>query len=359
MISGDGFSWTQAIVLAITISGVHEASRFSLDARKPTRLGAGLLVRTSLGSLAGAGVAIVAGLIALRFLDDEPSVLWIPVALAVISLPLFAARLFEVIVPRLSRRPQGPPAPVMLGVSAFAAVAVVVVVTVAAQQRAIDRRSDVVPRDTPTPLDPSELSELYPEQISGGLATLFGLFLVAAVLGLLYGALNRRQLLLVQDDIELDLDDSRFAFSLPDPAELEDVGLDIGRTVELIDALLVDLDTETDPGRAIRFAYARVEQQLAAVDLAPGESETAQEFLHRALPALGDGTGLRRLTDVFEQARFATVAVTEDHRAGARDALQSLQGQLQVLTRRHLEERSAQGADEAADGGARRPGVRP
>ena len=81
IVAGDEFSWVQAVVLAITISGVHEASRFSLDARKPTRLGAGLLIRTSLSSLAGTGVAIVAGVIIRPALTDDPCGLLDPLSL--------------------------------------------------------------------------------------------------------------------------------------------------------------------------------------------------------------------------------------------------------------------------------------
>lgn len=101
----------------------------------------------------------------------------------------------------------------------------------------------------------------------------------------------------------------------------------------LIHGLLLDLDAEPDPGRAIRFAYARVEDRLSEVDLAPREAETPHEYLERALPALGGGKALSRLTDLFEQARYSTQPVTESMRDDARSTLENLQLQLeQVVT---------------------------
>ncbi len=330
IVAGDEYSWVQAIVLAITISGVHEASRFSLDARKPTRLGAGLLIRTSLSALPGAGVAIIAGVIVRPALTDDPSVYWVPAALAATALLLFAARFHETVSQRLSNPGGRIGKPIALAGSGLAAVGIVVVVAMGAQYRAAS--SDDGPALEPTTnVASTDLGQLAPEQLSSSLATLFGMFLAAAILGLLYGALNRRQLMLVQDDIEFDLDDSRFAFSLPDPAELDDAGLDIGRTANLIQGLLADLESEADPGRAIRFAYARVEAQLAEVDLAPAESETAHEFLRRALPALGDGAALGQLTSLFERARFSESPVTEGMRGDARETLTELRAQLEQL----------------------------
>ncbi len=328
IVAGDELSWIRAIVLAVVISGVHETSRFSLDARKPTRLGAGLLVRTSLGLLVGTTVAIAAGIVVRQFLANDPPSLLVPLGIGAIALLLFATRLFELLerfAARLGRFG-------LAGGAWVLAVAVVVTVALGAQHRRMNR-TDGAPVPEPTPLTSSEIKSLYPEQVSGSLAMLFGMFLTAAVLGLLYGAFNRRQLLLVQDDIESDLDDARFSLSLPDSAELDDAGLDIDRTARLIHGLLLDLDGEPDPGRAIRFAYARVEDQLSEVDLAPRDAETPHEFLVRALPALGGGEALSGLTALFEHARYSDQPVTEGMRDDARSALGTLQHQLeQVIT---------------------------
>ncbi len=341
IVSGDDFSWIQAIVLAIVISGVHETSRFSLDARKPTRLGAGLLVRTSLGSLVGTTVAIAAGVIVRQFLTDDPSSLWVPLGIGAIALLLFATRLFEVLGRRVDRFGGAVPA----ATAWFLAVVVVVTVALAAQHRRVGR-SNGVPAPEAAPSTSSEIRSLYPAEVSGSLATLFGMFLAAAVLGLIYGAFNRRQLLLVQDDIEFDLDDARFSLSLPDAAELDDAGLDVERTARLIQGLLVDLDAEPDPGRAIRFAYARVEDQLSEVDLAPREAETPHEYLQRALPALGGGQALARLTNLFEQARYSTQPVTEAMRDDARSALGNLQRQLEDAVAAWGQSMDHEGADQ-------------
>ena len=157
------------------------------------------------------------------------------------------------------------------------------------------------------------------------------MLLAAALLGLLYGALNRRQLMLVQDDIEFDLDDSRLCLLAPRPRRTRRCRSRHRPHCEPHTGPARRPGVRGRPGRAIRFAYARVEAQLAEVDLAPSESETAHEFLRRALPALGDGVALGRLTTLFERARFSENPVTEGVRGDAREALTQLRRQLEQL----------------------------
>ena len=96
----------------------------------------------------------------------------------------------------------------------------------------------------------------------------------------------------------------------------------------MLDDLVGDLESEPDPGRAIRYAYAKVEQQFAALGIQRMESETAHEYMSRALPVLGDGGSLHLLTGLFERARFSEKPVPETMRDEARQALESLRAQI-------------------------------
>lgn len=329
---GDELLLPRAVILAVTIVVVHETARFSLDARKPTRLGAGLLLRTSLGG--GLAIVVVTGaaLVIRAITTTDPALFWVPLALIAMSMPLFATRLVELTTDRIAIPPV-----VSATVGAVLAAAVVIVVATGAQNRE-DVTDGMV---TNQPLQASEPPPTFDTAaVSGSLATLIGMFVAAGVLGLLYGAYHKQQILLEQDDIDLDLDDSRFSLSLPDTADVEDAGLDIAATETLLEGLLVDLDGEPDPGRAIRYAYANIEQQLAVLGIERSESETAHEFMGRALPVLGEGASLDQLTNLFERARFSEKPVPESMRTDARAALETLRRQIAVAPRPEPEEAS-------------------
>lgn len=325
---GEKIELARAVILALTIIVVHESARFSLDARKPTRLGAGLLLRTSLGGALAIAVVAIVSFILVPISNTEPSAAWVPIGLAAIAVPLLALRGVELLTDRITI--SAIPSAVIGGAIA---VAVVAMVATGAQNREDvtdslrDGGSTVVAERAEAP------PPFYPEAVSGSLATLIGMFVGAGILGLLYGAFHRDQILLEQDDIELDLDDARFALSFPDTAEIEDSGLDVETTKALLASLVGDLDNEPDPGRAIRYAYAKVEQQLTALGIERSESETAHEFMARALPVLGDGSSLSSLTTLFERARFSDKPVPEAMREEARSALMSLQGQIETAPR--------------------------
>lgn len=101
-----------------------------------------------------------------------------------------------------------------------------------------------------------------------------------------------------------------------------------------LDDSLDDLRAERDVRRAIVAAYARMEAALGAAGLPRRPAEAPLEYLERTLLALDTSAGaVRRLTDLFEWARFshhepeaamrdeaidALVAVRDELRAGER-----------------------------------------
>jgi hypothetical protein len=73
-----------------------------------------------------------------------------------------------------------------------------------------------------------------------------------------------------------------------------------------LDESLDDLRTEPDLRRAIIAAYARMERALAAGGIPRRPSEAPLEYLERALRELDTSAeGVRRLTDLFEWAKFS------------------------------------------------------
>lgn len=80
-----------------------------------------------------------------------------------------------------------------------------------------------------------------------------------------------------------------------------------------------------DARLAVQRCYALVESGFGADDLARHASETPLQYLHRIFGADVDSAGvdqpLRRLTSLFERARFSDQSITEAMRSDAAEAL--------------------------------------
>lgn len=85
----------------------------------------------------------------------------------------------------------------------------------------------------------------------------------------------------------------------PDPTVADDFAATIDEAID-------DLESEPDPRRAVIAAYARMEAALGRNGMRRAPSETALEYLRRVLLGLtSHGEPVRRLTDLFEQAKFS------------------------------------------------------
>lgn len=106
-----------------------------------------------------------------------------------------------------------------------------------------------------------------------------------------------------------------------------DVAEDVAETIgEAID----DLEAEPDARRAVIAAYARMEGVLARNGLRRTASETPTEYLRRILLGLTTRVeSVRRLTTLFEQAKFSDHAIDGGMKREAIDALRSIRDDLQ------------------------------
>jgi hypothetical protein len=95
-----------------------------------------------------------------------------------------------------------------------------------------------------------------------------------------------------------------------------------------VDDALAALDAETDPRRAIIAAYVRMERALDAAGLGRREPEAPREYLARVAGALrGDARSARRLTALYEEARFSPHPLDDAARAEAVAALHALRAE--------------------------------
>jgi Domain of unknown function (DUF4129) len=79
---------------------------------------------------------------------------------------------------------------------------------------------------------------------------------------------------------------------------------------EAVEEGLEELETDTDPRRAVIAAYARMERALARVGLPRARHEAALEYLDRLLGLLDvRGPGVSRLTELFQLAKFSDHAI--------------------------------------------------
>jgi hypothetical protein len=114
---------------------------------------------------------------------------------------------------------------------------------------------------------------------------------------------------------------------------------------EAVDESLDDLRAEPDPRRAVIAAYARLERVLAAHGLARRPAEAPFEYLRRMLADLAvSEAAARRLTDLFERAKFSQHAVEPEMKEQAIHALETVRDDL--LAARELAEQERVAAPE-------------
>ena len=96
-----------------------------------------------------------------------------------------------------------------------------------------------------------------------------------------------------------------------------------------LDDSIDDLRRDPDVRRAIIAAYARMERALAFAGLPRAPAETPYEYLERSLLELETSAdAARRLTDLFERAKFSQHEPAESMRDEAIDALVAVRDEL-------------------------------
>jgi hypothetical protein len=112
------------------------------------------------------------------------------------------------------------------------------------------------------------------------------------------------------------------------------------RLVELLDDTLDDLEREPDPRRAVIAAWARMERGLAAAGLPRHPAEAPFEYAGRVLAAAPvNPAHVRRLTGLFERAKFSRHTIDQAMREEAVAALRAVRSDLAEAVR--AEERAA------------------
>jgi hypothetical protein len=100
---------------------------------------------------------------------------------------------------------------------------------------------------------------------------------------------------------------------------------------EALDESLDDLRTDPDLRRAIVAAYARMEKALRVTGLPRRPAEAPLEYLERALLTLDtSGPSVRRLTDLFEWAKFSHHEPEATMRDEAVEALVAVRDELRA-----------------------------
>jgi len=325
---GDGtLERRELLALGLAIIVVHETVRFSLDARRPARLGPGLvggfLFRTA--AAAGAVAALIVGLHRLAQSSIE-NLVWVPIGLVGTAIPVLA--LVASARARTARQPQTVLRVSLAGLATVLTLALAVLGATARStvDTGVERSDDVVVTTTTTTPPIQDRGEPdQPAEFRRGLTLVF-LIGATLILGAIYLALRRPEAVFELDDLDYDEDDNSFGFAPPGRADTEStVDVDEGDLARLLADLRLDIEAETDPGRAVRFAYANVERRLADLDLPRRPEETEREFLERALAAIDGGGALTRLTELFERARFGTGEGDEPMRQRALEAIGELE----------------------------------
>ncbi|HUQ22771.1 MAG TPA: DUF4129 domain-containing protein [Gaiellaceae bacterium] len=112
---------------------------------------------------------------------------------------------------------------------------------------------------------------------------------------------------------------------------------------QAVDESLDDLRSEPDPRRAVIAAYARLERVLTAHGLPRKPSDAPAEYLARMLEELSvTQRAARRLTDLFERAKFSQHAVGIEMKLEAISALETVRDDLLAARALAEQEREAE-----------------
>lgn len=327
-------STSQLILLLVSLVAVHELGRFSLDARHPTRFAPsfvrGFVLRATLLS----ALPVIVVVVAVPVGDFDLSPALVPIGLAMASLPLFTGRGVQALGSTLWSS-----VALRLAVGMTVALLTLGAAMVGAQarsgivnDRATDDRSAQTDSTTPTASvadrdDSPTLDESFIEQV----VSLAVLVLAIFVAGLLYAALRRPEVDFDLGDPNVEVGNRSLSLTNPGEANLDDstVSVDEQDVADLFDGLLLDISSEPDPGRAIRYGYTTIERRLSELGIERQRHETEQELLARVLPILGGGNvAMARLTSLFESARFGDEVTTEALRHEAIEAIRTLRAAL-------------------------------
>jgi Domain of unknown function (DUF4129) len=102
---------------------------------------------------------------------------------------------------------------------------------------------------------------------------------------------------------------------------------------EILDDTLDDLRAEKDPRKAVIAAYSRMERSLASFGLPRRSFEAPVEYLGRVLEELRSGSpAARRLTHLFERAKFSQHRIDLGMKDEAIDAVVALRDELRTET---------------------------
>lgn len=102
---------------------------------------------------------------------------------------------------------------------------------------------------------------------------------------------------------------------------------------EVLEDTLDDLRAERNPRKAVIGAYARMEKLFAAHQVPREEAETPQQYVERVLARLQVSSfAVRRLTELYERARFSPHTVDAGMKGDAIAALEGLRAELNADT---------------------------
>ena len=104
------------------------------------------------------------------------------------------------------------------------------------------------------------------------------------------------------------------------------------KLVEILDETLDDLRREPDARKAVIAAYARMERALGAHGLPRARAEGPVEYLRRILLELSvSEAAVRRLTELYQHAKFSDHPIEAEMKEEAIDALVALRDDLRAI----------------------------
>ena len=311
-----------AVLGACMFTAALATARICMDARRPAVVSIDTRRQLAVAPAATVAIAAVAAVLGSSVAHQRPSPWLVPIAVAAVSSVLFVRPSEQGSKPRQTIA--------IVGSVVVACLIVLGATSQAAPATSESSEPSPAPIEEPTELvvrdavEPEQTATDLPEYIAATLIVTLGILLI----GLLRKSLRAIQPMefkpspITSGDGELAVLDHRRQVD-----QLQRIGPEDAAAV--ISATLRALETIADPRRAVRLAYATLEDGFGDLAVARRSTETETDYLRRLEPLLPSASGaLARLTRTFENARFSDHSVAEDDRRSALAAFHEVRNDL-------------------------------
>ena len=321
-----GVGLGRAALAGVLVLVSMEATRVSIDARRPSRFDGTVLRRLVRRMVLVSGCAVIAAAVLAAVsgvgTPDALVTLGLAVGVALVAGLGGVGRLRGAMAARLAAGVLA--TAVVVGLAGLAATGSGGIGSESTAEPEVEVVAQPPVTGDATADEPVEEADVGAELLVR--LVVFGMLVLVALL--VGGALLLPQAELDLEPVEAEPTDPMLVMH-GSPIDVDEVSEDVvSDAIAVLEGALAELGAEADPGRAVRLAYAQAQTGFGHLE-GRGPTESEMEFLTRILLRLGvSAPAMRELTDLFTEARFSAHRIDEAMRDRAVSAVMAVRADL-------------------------------